>query len=322
MGDTSAVVTVWRTHRRLSHTATRVKRSITTWRLVSLVLAVAGAVVVTLATQLGMETTAGRLLSAAGGVGLAAVPVIQGARLSRDRLDVWTRTRLASERIKSECHLFLVGASPYDGADRAAVLGRRTDHVLDDVADVADELDADDGDDLEVPAVDGVDSYLALRVSGQVGFFDRGAARQRRLLSRFRAAEFGLSIAGAALGGVAAATGVAGVGVWVAVVTTVGGAVTAHVAANRYQFLLLSYRAAARRLRSLERAWRAAPPGDADPAALVRDCEEVIARQNDSWMAGWMREDADALAGPDGDRDAPAKPAVNRGGAGSAGTSR
>jgi hypothetical protein len=319
MAETSAVVAGWRTHRRLSHAATRVKGSIATWRLVSLLLAVAGALLVTLATQVGLETLVGRLLSAAGGVGLAAVPVIQGARLSRDRLDLWTRTRLASERIKSECHLFLVGAAPYDASDRAAVLGRRTEHVLDDVADVADELDADDGDDRTVPAIDGVESYLALRVHEQVGFFDRGAARQRRMLSRFRAVEFGLSIGGAALGGVAAATGIAGVGVWVAVVTTVSGAVAAHVAANRYQFLVLSYRAAARRLRSLERAWRAGSTPPADPAALVRDCEEVIARQNDSWMAGWMRDDAEALAGPDGDRDAPA---VNRGAAGSAGTSR
>jgi hypothetical protein len=281
--DVDAVAYVWGTHRRLSHAATAVKRSITRWRTVSLVLAAVGAVAATLATQLGLDSLPGRLVGGAGGAALAFVPIIHAAKLGRDRLDVWTRARLASERLKSECHLYLAGAAPYDGDDPGAVLSRRTEEVLDDVPDVAGDLGPDGS---AAPDVADAESYLRLRLHEQVGFYDRRAARQQVLLKRFRAFEFTLSLGGALLAVVAAVSGVASVGVWVAVVTTVAGAVTAHVGAARYQFLALSYRAAARRLRSLEHAWRAGTGAN----TLVRDCEEAIARQNDSWMAGWMRE--------------------------------
>jgi hypothetical protein len=111
------------------------------------------------------------------------------------------------------------------------------------------------------------------------------ATRVKRSIKRWRTVSLVLAVVraiAATLGVVAAVTALAGVGVWVAVATTIACAVTAHVAAARYQFVVLSYRAAARRLRSLERSWLAGDTGDV--AALVREAEELISRQT---TAGW-----------------------------------
>jgi hypothetical protein len=94
----------------------------------------------------------------------------------------------------------------------------------------------------------------------------------------------------AVLGAIAATMRLNSVGVWVAVVTTVGAAITAHIAAARYELLIISYLSTARQLRSLLRRWEG--ESDKSPAAadmLVRECEDVISRENESWMAAWSR---------------------------------
>ena len=84
---------------------------------------------------------------------------------------------------------------------------------------------------------------------------------------------------------------------WVAVVTTVGAAITAHIAAGRHENLIIAYLTTARQLRFLVREWRSG--GDRGPQAaarLVRECEDVISRENESWMAVWSRDDGPTAA--------------------------
>jgi hypothetical protein len=68
-----------------------------------------------------------------------------------------------------------------------------------------------------------------------------------------------------------------------AVLTTLGGAVLAHVEASRYDFLAMTYTATARRLE--DRLTR--PP--ASVSDFVNDCETVIANENTSWIAKWTK---------------------------------
>jgi hypothetical protein len=79
---------------------------------------------------------------------------------------------------------------------------------------------------------------------------------------------------------------------WVPVVTTVAAAVTTHIGAQRYEILIVSYDATARRLSTLRDQWlnakrEAGKPLDAE--AFVLKCEQVISSENQGWMAGWLK---------------------------------
>jgi hypothetical protein len=286
-------VEAWRDQRRWSHAASRLKKRIVRWRTTALALAIAGAVLATLATQIGLDSDVGRGLSVAAAVVLALVPVIRAARLGRDRIEAWTRARSVSEGLKEEVYLYLTGTPPYDGTGRDAELGKRTYSMTDDAEDLAGHTLGCPAEDALLPAVDGVESYLRERVQPQIDrYYTPGAARHQRRLTQLRTVEFGLALLGALLGAVAAATGLDAVGAWVAVVTTVGAAITAHIAAARHEHVVLTYLSTVRQLRARVAQWRDGTdhsPGAA--ARLVRDCEDVISRENESWMAAWSRDD-------------------------------
>jgi hypothetical protein len=59
------------------------------------------------------------------------------------------------------------------------------------------------------------------------------------------------------------------------------------------------YLSTVRQLRSLLRSWEGR--SDKPPVAagrLVRECEDVISRENESWMAAWSRGEDPALPSP------------------------
>ena len=68
-----------------------------------------------------------------------------------------------------------------------------------------------------------------------------------------------------------------------AVLTTLGGAILAHIEASRYDFLAMTYTATARRLED-----RCNAPV-VSPSDFVNDCETVIANENTSWIAKWTK---------------------------------
>jgi hypothetical protein len=291
---------VWRDHRQWSHATGRLKRRIIFWRSLALGFAILGAVLATLATQVGLRSELGRALSVTSAVALAVVPVIRLARLGKDRIEAWTRARSASESLKAETYLYLTRTPPYDTEDRDGELLKQTDRLLGQVGDLAGETVGMPDADKPLPDVHDIDSYLRIRVRPQINkYYQPQAANQQRRLSLFRGIEFTLSVLAALLGAVAAAARLEDVGVWVAVLTTVGAAITAHIAAARYEHLVISYLSTARQLRSLLRGWEGR--SDKTPAAagkLVRDCEDVISRENESWMAAWSRGEEQALPSP------------------------
>jgi hypothetical protein len=295
-----ALADVWRDHRQWSHAAGRLKRRIIFWRSVALGFAILGAVLATLATQLGLRSGLGRALSLTAAVALAVVPIIRGAKLSKDRIEAWTRARSASEALKAETYLYLTRTPPYDNEDRDGELLKQTDQLLRQVGDLAGETVGTPDTDRPLPDVHDIDSYLRIRVRPQISeYYQPQAAKQQRRLSLFQGIEFTLSLLAALLGAVAAAARLDDVGVWVAVLTTVGAAITAHIAAARYEHLIISYLSTARQLRSLLRGWEGRPDKTPERAGkLVRDCEDVISRENESWMAAWSRGEDPALPSP------------------------
>lgn len=284
---------VWRDQRQWSHAAGALKRSIGLWRSTALLLGVLGAVGTTLAAQVGLDTTVGLVLSLVAAAVLAAVPVIRSTKLGRDRVEAWNRARSASEGLKAETFLFLLSTPPYDGPDAAAQLSQRTNAIIEDVDDLAGHTVGKPDADKPVPTVTDIESYLAVRVRPQLDDYYRPkAAQQQRRLTAFRTLEFGLGVASALLGAIAAATRADSVAVWVAVITTIAAAITAHIAAARYEHLVISYLSTARQLRFLIRTWRDATDHSPTAAAtFVRECEDVVSRENESWMAAWSRDE-------------------------------
>jgi SMODS and SLOG-associating 2TM effector domain 1/Protein of unknown function (DUF4231) len=295
----TAVAEAWREQRRWSHAAAKLKSRITFWRSALLASAALGAVLATLATQVGLKTGAGRALSLVAAIAIALVPAIRGLRLRKDDVQSWTRVRSVSEGLKAEVYLYLTRTPPYHGADRDAQLTQHADAITGDADDLASLALGQPDADMPLPTVTDLDSYLTTRVQPQIdGYYRPGAAKQQRGLNLFRGIEFGLALLGTVLGAVAAATGTDQVGVWVAVVTTVGAAIAAHIAASQYEHLVVTYLSTARQLHTLVQRWR--DRGDRGPEAatqLVRACEDTISRENESWMAAWTRDEGSAPPG-------------------------
>ncbi len=122
------------------------------------------------------------------------------------------------------------------------------------------------------------EGYIETRVRGQVEkFYEPKAETYRRAASALRTAEFGLSLVAAVI---TAAVGVAGKELFglrfdfvalTAVLTTIAGAILAHIEASRYDFLVMTYRAAA----------------PAEWSAFINRCEAIILEENNGWVAKW-----------------------------------
>lgn len=123
--------------------------------------------------------------------------------------------------------------------------------------------------------------------------------------SLVRSVQLVLGMVAVALGAVAALH-VTELGPWIGVLGTVSGAVIAHGAAARYDFLQLEYLRTAEQLRRLVADYRRRRAVDVASAdAVVTTCERVISIQNEGWMAELVKE-----------RDADAEPPVPRPGHG------
>jgi hypothetical protein len=284
----------WRDHRRWSNTATGLRRSIAWWRTVALIAAVLGAAMATFAVQIGLQSQSGMAVSLGAAVVLAVVPTVRGIWLSRGRLESWARARSASEGIKAEVYLYLTASPPYDGAERATELGERVNAIVAQVDDLAGVSLGRRVDDKPPPLVRDVETYLTLRVQPQIDEYYRPRAETlHKRLRYFRWAEYSLAFIGALLSAVAGVAQSGLLGVWVAVVTTIGAAITAHIAAARYEHLVITYMATARQLRFLVQRWsNRVDPSPTEAGDFVRDCEDVISRENESWMVAWSGSDS------------------------------
>lgn len=301
--DTSQIVrSAWRDQAVWSETANRLKAGLTRWRFWAAVAGVTGALLETLAgtlTGLGDRWWWLRAAIALGGaVILAVVPYVLRTKVSKDRVQEWVRARSASEALKEEIYRFLVGAPPYGPEPAAAELIERSQAVKDKVRDLSGHAAQIDPPAKERPVQLTPDGYVEHRINDQIEKFYRPKGREHaRRARRLHNLEFGLGLLAVILGAMAGAAATTGMdwlsylSPWVAVVTTAGGAVTAHLAASRYDHTAMTYFATADRLTALRDAWWA-DPNRFDPARvgkLVDDCEAAISTENEAWLAAWSK---------------------------------
>ena len=304
-GEAEIVAEQWRRQRTWSRVADDLKTGLLRARAAALGLGIAGALLETLAAT-GLAGARGGFAAAAGGaVLLAIVPVLRVSFITEERARRWTRARSASEGMKSELYCFLAGASPYDRDNSVRTLREECRKVDQSVADLeALAAEAQDAEDQERPGFSGGE-YVERRALQQVREYYRPKAREAARRARlFRGAEVGLATLAAAIGALAA-VGAGGpaplhatVGAWAAVLTTVGGALSTHAAASRYDFLVTSYSATARRIEELVADWRSDGAVARGPAwsEFVKRCESAISIENESWLAKWTEPTPPAAA--------------------------
>jgi hypothetical protein len=137
-------------------------------------------------------------------------------------------------------------------------------------------------------------SKIALTISMISPYLPK-AEQYRKIASRLRTIEFFLALAATAITALAGVVGKTipvgadrfDLAALTAVLTTVSGAILAHIEASRYQYLVTSYLATARRL---EDVVADSAPVAADPVSwsdFVNRCEDIIATESNSWMAKW-----------------------------------
>jgi hypothetical protein len=279
-----------------SHTAGALKRRIETARWVTFTFSIFGALLAATASQL--EGSPRLYLAIAGAVLLAVVSFVTSRLLTGLQIVSWLRARTASEALKREAYKYAGAAAPYDDpAKQDATLNGERERIEQDV------------DDLLASAVPNTkkgsaprrklsrDEYVAGRVRDQIdGYYLPRANTNQKIAASLRGTEFTLALAATII---TAALGVAPKPLFgikfdfvalTAVLTTIAGAVLAHLEASRCDFLVTIYRATARRL-------SAQLTGIGDVNALtpenwsnfVNRCEGIIADENTSWAAKWTK---------------------------------
>ncbi|HEY3893775.1 MAG TPA: DUF4231 domain-containing protein [Pseudonocardiaceae bacterium] len=239
-----------------------------------------------------------RAMGGAAAFGAALLPVLRRGWSGRALRD-WTRARSVSEALKSEVYLSLAGAGDYRGDVHSARLREKTDAVRGDGSDLLRYQVGIVSVHRELPPVDDVSSYFAVRVTDQIdNYYRRRAGELQVRLWWFRATEIALAVLGAAFGAMAAALGGPFFAPWIAVVATITAALAVHVAATRYEFQLIEFLRTADRLEQLKSA-AVAGGSVTELDALVVSAESVISIENQGWMAK-LAEDSPEQKAADG----------------------
>lgn len=279
----------WTQQRVWSRTADELKHRLDLARRVALLLAIGAAVLAVAATQVtGPSPIAGRALGAAAAIAAGLATTVQ-RRVGTDRVLTWTRARSVSEGLKTEVYSYLAGGTAYtDPTTRDDVLAGRARGMVRDAADVQRHTLDVDPDTRPVPAITGLEDYLRSRVDDQIANYYRPRARRyEHRVRHLRGLGDALGVVTVVLAALAASLNQPALAAWVPVATTAGTSLVAHIAAARYDHLIIEYLRTAQRLEDL-RSERV--DGPAAEAQLVDACEAAISTENQGWMARWTTQ--------------------------------
>jgi cellulose biosynthesis protein BcsQ len=282
-----------------SMTANKLKADIDRARWRVFFLSVLGAFLATLASQLGPPDDATpsaaadprTWLAIAGALSLATATFFTQRLLGQEYITGWVRARAIAEALKGEAYKFATGAAPYDQPNAESLLNSERQKIEADGDDLIAMLVADPGAGSVPRAMLTPQQYVGRRVDEQIKFYNKRAGAYRATATWLRRTEFGLALAATLITAIASITGKSthifgvpfDIAALTAVLTTIAGAVLAHVEASRFDFLVTTYLATARQLEDRK-------GGAREPlSAFVNDCENIIATENMSWIARWAK---------------------------------
>jgi conflict system pore-forming effector with SLATT domain/uncharacterized protein DUF4231 len=283
----SAVHYAWTQQRRWSSSAKVTKARIVRRRHLTLWLTVVAAALS--AVAIGRHWSGYLAVASASALALAAVVARRSSGLA---VSDWVRLRSISEALKSEVYEHLAGVGRYRTGDRDALLLDRVEHLADDARDLVVHVQGQHGDDQPLPAVRDADSYVAVRIHGQItDFYEPQAARMAKGVRRSRYFQYALATLGVLLAVLALSWPANPAVGWLGVVTTATTAVIAYAAAAQFEFHQVEYARTAGELERLRARWQAAATHDqADEDEIVTRAEGVISIQNQGWMVKWTVE--------------------------------
>jgi SMODS and SLOG-associating 2TM effector domain 1/Protein of unknown function (DUF4231) len=283
-----------------SVTANNLKAEVDRARWAVFAFSVLGALLATVASQMGGGKDATAVapvsdprtwLAIAGALSLATATFFTQRLLGEEHVTGWVRARAISEALKREAYKFAAGAAPYDQANAEALLEAERQKMEADGDDLLESLASNPGQGSAPRAKLTPQDYVTKRVDGQIKYYTKNAGKYRATATWLRRAEFCLALAATLITAIASVTGkhtyVFGVGFDIAaltaVLTTVAGAVLAHVEASRFDFLVTTYLATARRLEDRKTEPR-------EPlSSFIKDCEDIVSTENMSWIAKWTK---------------------------------
>jgi hypothetical protein len=300
MNETAVVRGSWDEQAWWSELASQLKRDIDTWRMRSAVAGVVGAFLVTLATSfapLGPDWALVRTFVAlAGAVVLAVVPFVASQKAQHADVQRWVSARSASELLKELIYRYLVGATPFGPQPDARELVKRRGEITRRVSALR-QFSADVHPVAkERPLKLSIDDYVEQRLNDQINnYYETRGRENAKRAADLRRWVFGLGALSVALGaasgiGASGAAGwLSGLGPWVAVVTTAGAAVGAHLAAGRYDHNAVSFLMTASHLRDVRDAFLVDPRRHERDSinAFVNFVERAISSENEAWLAEW-----------------------------------
>lgn len=282
-----------------SATANALKASLDKARRMVFGLSIAGAILAAITSQM-IDTPAGTAIAnnprtwigIAAALCLAIGTFVTQRLLGADHVTAWVRARAISEALKREAFKFAAGAAPYNdpaAATNEAALNQQRVTIEADGADLNGQLVTASPYGSVPISMLSFDEYRDKRVNGPIKWYRERADRYKAAASRLKRTEFGLALLATIITAVASVLGKTApiygaqldFAAFTAVLTTLAGAILAHVEASRYDFLVMTYVATARRLE--DRLIR--PP--VSISDFVNDCEVVIANENTSWIAKW-----------------------------------
>jgi MinD-like ATPase involved in chromosome partitioning or flagellar assembly len=277
--------------KRWSITANALKARIQLGRKLVFGLTVAGAILETLAAQVSRGISfssyaVADVLGYAGAAALALVVVVKAQALGRERVQAWVVARAAAESLKREMFCYRTSSGPYSDRNSSspnATLFERRDEILGKVGSI--QKFAQEPDPKSLVAGEALDAngYIAERIHGPIAYFRARADKYSAAQSSWQNVEYFLAIIGALLGAAVSFTHSHMYGSWVAVITTISGAVGAHVMAERYDQITITYRSTADRLTGILGRWKAT---SGELSQLVDQVEATLIEENQAWIAG------------------------------------
>lgn len=302
--DQDAIIqSAWEEQARWSETANSLKADLVKWQKLAAVAGILGAFLEILAASIANLGESWLWLRApialAGAAILAVVPYVVKTKTSRDQLSSWVRARSASEALKETIYRYLVRASVPELKSTPSDLIKSKRAISDKVSDLNVYAASIQPRKKARPLALRIDEYIDLRVNDQIDNFYRPKSRLNSLASRrFHNWVFWLSLLAVIMGALSGAEisashpWLSALGPWVAVVTTASAAVTAHLAASRFDHQAMIYYSTADRLTNLRDEWLVMPDR-LDPDIIGRfidDCEHAISTENEAWLAKWSED--------------------------------
>jgi hypothetical protein len=268
-------------------TAGRLKHNLERAREFVLGLSITGAVLEVLSLQFHTSyPVTSQAAGYAGAIALALMVAVRVKGLRKQQAQAWVLAAAASRSLKREMYLYRTSTGPYCdrlGSNPDATLLERRDDILERVSSIqryAVKPEPKTGAPLgQLDA----DVYISERINSAMSGFQRGTDHFVSAQNFWRKLESFVAIAGALLAVALTFTHNQSYLGWVAVLTTIAGAVGSDTLAERYAQLIVEYQAMPARLTRIVGRWRA-NCGTLDQ--LVEEVEAALLQEHHAWIAG------------------------------------